>query len=82
MLFFLTFWDFFPRFIIHLVYFCTLVEISSGWVFLLCMLVFCLLIFKTSPGWKGNFSMLIPNKGGKYRGLRVAEGGCKRPCSH
>lgn len=79
--FFLPSGIFFPSFIIHVVYFCTLVEISSGLVFLLCMLMFCLLIFKTSPGWKGNFSVLTSNKGGKYRGLRVAKGGCNTPCS-
>lgn len=28
-------------------------------------------------GWKGEFSMLTSNKGGKYRELRVATGGCE-----
>lgn len=32
-------------------------------------------------GWKGEFSMLTSNKGGKYRELRVATGGCETLCS-
>lgn len=41
--------------------------------------VYAVLTFlqNTPYGWKGEFSMLTSNKGGKYRELHVAAGGCE-----
>lgn len=75
-------WDFFPKLYYS---FSAFLHIGSVfiWFVLSSMHVYVLFTFlqNISSGWKGEFSMLTSNKGGKYRELHVATGGCETLCS-